>query len=479
MLNWEHLVFLVIGLFLGFGIGVVLFRVQIQAAANQARLTADAQSSDVKARLETAQARIEELRQEIVQKEDALAEARENITGLKSRESELKTALQEQSKAVAEKISLLDESKQKLLDAFRSLSAEALKSNNQAFLELANANLEKFQEGARTDLETRQTAIKELVRPVKESLDKVDSKIEELEKARVGAYESLSQQVRSLLETQNQLRSETSNLVQALRAPTVRGRWGEIQLKRVVEMAGMLEHCDFYEQESVETDAGRLRPDMVVRLPGEKNIVIDAKAPLSAYLEAIEEQENEAVFKEKIKEHARQLRSHITLLSRKNYWDQFQPTPEFVVLFLPGEIFFSAALQQDPALIEYGVDRRVILATPTTLIALLRAVAYGWRQEGLAKNAQQISDLGQELYKRLADMGVHMDKLGKSLGGAVEAYNSAVGSLESRVMVSARRFKELDSAPGGVEVSELGPVEKSPRNLQAPEFTSEDTVDGE
>lgn len=403
--------------------------------------------------------------------------------GLMSRAStkiaELTTLLTEERKSAGEKLALLNEAQQKLADAFKALSADALKSNNQSFLELAKTSLEKFQEGAKGDLDARKKAVDELVRPLKESLEKVDTKIGEMEKVRLAAYSALSEQLKGLIETQiPMLRGETQSLVRALRQPTVRGRWGEIQLKRVVEMAGMLDHCDFLEQESREGEDGRLRPDLIVRLPGGKQVVVDAKAPIAAYLEAMEAPD-EATQQALLADHARQVRNHMTNLGRKAYWEHFDPTPEFVVLFLPGEMFFSAALQQDPGLIEYGVNEKVIPATPTTLIALLRAVSYGWRQEAIARNAQELSDLGKDLYKRLGDLAEHWIGVGKGLDRALDAYNRATGTLESRVLVTARRFRDLGSAPADAVIEVLEPLDHAPRNLQAPELGEKSKEDPE
>ncbi|MHB1033587.1 MAG: DNA recombination protein RmuC [Pirellulales bacterium] len=467
----QSALFLVLGIVLGGAAAWLLLRAKIGEASQRAKGEAEAEKAMLAERVEGRQQALSELSQKLEQREQEILALQNAAADGKAKAAHLEAILQAERRQAEEKIALVNEAQRKLSDAFKALASDALKSNNQSFLELAKATLEKTQETAKGDLDKRQQAIQDLVKPVRESLDKVDAKIGEIEKVRVGAYEGLKQHLQSLAETQNTLRSETSNLVRALRAPQVRGRWGEIQLKRVVEMAGMLDHCDFYEQQSADTEDGRLRPDLLVCLPGNKNIVVDAKAPLAAYLESLECQDD-ATRTAKLRDHAQQIRNHIAALSKKSYWEQFQPAPEFVVLFLPGETFFSAALEQDPALIEVGVDQRVILATPTTLIALLRAVSYGWRQEHLAQNAQDISELGKELYKRLADLGGHMGKLGRSLTGAIESYNKAVGTLESRVLVSARRFKDLHTTTAGVEIDEVTPVEHSPRALQAPELSA-------
>jgi DNA recombination protein RmuC len=389
-----------------------------------------------------------------------LQEAHELLVASKAR---LESALESERKASNEKIELVTRASEDLRNAFKAMASDALNSNNRAFLEIAQETLKRFQNDAKGDLDARQKAVADLVTPVRESLGKVDAQIQQMEIARGEAYGDLKAQVQSLIVTQKELHSQTGNLVKALRTPNVRGRWGEIQLRRVVEIAGMLSYCDFSEQETVTTDTGRIRPDLVVNLPGGKKVVVDAKTPLQAFLDAFETTD-EDTRRACLASHARQVRDHIETLSDKRYWAQFESTPEFVVMFLPGETFFSAALEQDPGLIEHGVLNKVIPASPTTLIALLKAVAYGWNQEKLARNAHEISVLGKELHDRLRNLAGHITAVGTGLDRAVEAYNKAVGSLESRVLVSARKFTEL-GAPVAEDIPELEPIETTARAL--------------
>ena len=372
-----------------------------------------------------------------------------------------------------ERARLLGDAKQALENAFRSLSADALRSNNESFLALARASLAEFQQGAKGDLDKRQQAIDALVAPVKASLDKVDEKIGALEKSREHAYGEIRQQFAQMAEVQTRLRDETGNLVKALRQPHVRGRWGEIQLRRVVEIAGMMRHCDFVEQESADSDDGRLRPDLIVKLPGNRQIVVDSKAPISAYMEA-HEATTDDLRKAKIQLHAQLMRRHLESLAKKSYWDQFQPTPEVVVMFIPGEAFYSAALEADPDLLDSGFGQNVIIASPASLMALLKAASYGWRQESIADNAREISQLGQELHSRLAVMVDHLSRLGKGLGTAMDSYNSAIASFESRVLVSARKFKDLGATSQEAEIFELRAVEGGVRRLQLPSGNPDD-----
>jgi DNA recombination protein RmuC len=434
-----------------------------RADLSEATVALSAQSA-MRAAAEALNARMPHLEGELESLRSEAAQQQAEISQIRAR-------AEEQSKAAAEKLQLVTNAEASLSNAFKALSAEALKSNNDNFLQLANASLERFQEKAKGDLEVRQKAVDSLVQPIRESLQKVDGKLGEMEKTRESAYSALNEQLRGLVETHlPMLRSETSNLVKALRQPTVRGRWGEIQLKRVVEMAGMLDHCDFLEQQSANTEDGRLRPDLIVKLPGGKQIIIDAKAPVSAYLEAAEAADDDTR-QIHLARHAQQVRTHMTALGRKAYWETFSPTPELVIMFLPGEMLFSAALQSDPALIEYGVTEKVMPATPTTLISLLRAVAYGWRQEALAVNAQEVALLGKQLYERIATLAGHWSDVGEKLEKAVAAYNKSVVSLESRVLASARKLRDLKTVPdGAVEIEFSAQIDTLPRALQAPEL---------
>jgi len=358
--------------------------------------------------------------------------------------------------------------KNKLRELFNFLANEALVRNNQNFVEMAQATLEKFQTQAQGDLALKQQAIQELVNPLQKALEKHESQVVELEKKREQAYGGLRQYLEDVVQTQSQLRKETGNLAKALHASHVRGKWGEMSLKRVVEMAGLLEHCDFKTQESIAGEDSRLRPDLIVYLPSQRKIVIDAKTPLDSYLQAIET-EDEEKRNHLMADHSRQLERHITLLGSKAYWDQLDESPEFVVLYIPLESLFSAALHHNPDLLEKSTQKKVILATPTTLMALLKAVEYGWKQEKLAHNAEEISAMGKELYDRLFKLADHFSRLGTSLDRAVQAYNETAGSFEQRVFVQARRFKEL-GVPAKEDISEITWIDRTPRQLQRSEL---------
>ena len=373
------------------------------------------------------------------------------LTGLKS--------------AAEEKAANLEHFQEKLPDLFRSVSLKVMQDNNRAFMDLAGTTMSKYFSAAASDLESRQKTINTIVKPINEALDRYDQHIRELERAREKAYGGLLQQVESLAESQNALQRETGKLTSALSKPHVRGRWGEITLKRVAELAGMQDHCDFIEQASVNAGDGLLRPDMIIQLPAGRNIVVDSKVPLAAYLEAQaadSPDERETL----MENHVRHVQTHIRQLSKKAYWTQFQPTPEFVVLFIPGENFFSAALARDPNLIETGVAHQIILATPTTLISLLKTIDMGWRQEALAENAKVISALGSDLYQRLAVMTGHFKSLGRDIERTTESYNKVVGSFERRVLATARKFNGLGlSLKSDTALPEIDTVEKQPRKL--------------
>ncbi len=408
---------------------------------------------------------MEDLKKTLEERTQEINLLNSTITGLKEHQAKLETIIEKERLAVNEKIEMLEDIRNNMVDAYKAISASALRENNQTFLDLAKTTLSKYMEAAKSDFNVRSKEVKNIVVPIKDSLDRYDQHIQAMERSREKAYGGLSQQVVSLVETQQTLQKETGNLVKALRVPHVRGRWGEITLKRVAELAGMQNRCDFFEQQSAYGENGIMRPDMVVYLPGNRQIVVDAKAPLSAYLEALEaetEEEREIL----TATHSKQIQSHMHKLAQKAYWKQFSPTPEFVVLFIPGENFFSAALVKNPKLIEEGVNKGVILATPTTLITLLKTVSFAWRQENVSENAKAISELGRDLYSRLNLMAEHINKLGRDIERCTSTYNQVAGSFERRVLTSARRFKDLGiSLPGDKDIVRIEPAEKKARKL--------------
>jgi len=410
-----------------------------------------------------------ELEQEVTVARAQLAQAQQENSSLAAARAAVEATLESERKNTKEKLELLNAATEDMKAQFRALASNALESNNASFLQLAKSELEKQQSEAKSELEKREKAVETLVQPIKDSLKSVDDNLRVLETKRTADYSSLTTLVQSLHESQNALKVETGNLVKALREPQSRGRWGELQLRRCLELAGMLDHCDFHEQVSVAADDRVLRPDVVVKLPGDKNLVVDSKVPLAAYLAALEAPD-ETTRAARLLDHARHVRQHIDLLAAKSYWAQFEPTPDFVVLFLPGEVFFRAALDADPELIEYGVNRKVIVTSPTTLIALLRAVAYGWNQKNLAESARKISEAGKQLYERLCTMAEHFEDMGKRLGSTVEAYNKAVGSMERSVFSVARKMPELDRSLSAEELPEIKQVEKAPRQLESPDW---------
>jgi DNA recombination protein RmuC len=451
----------IVGVAIGGMIGWLLSSLRRNSALSSLQVEAEG-------RTKAAESLAGELRSQVADLQAKLGASEQQSRSEANLRVAAETRLMEAQTNLGDQKRLLEDAREKLADAFQALSAQALKSNNQAFIQLARSTFETIQTQAKGELETREQAIQGLVSPLIETLKRYDAQIQEMEKTRQTAYGSLEEQLRNLAMVNQQLQKETGTLANTLKGgPAVRGRWGEMTLRRVAELAGMSEHCDFTEQENFESATGRQRPDMIVHLPNGREIAVDAKAPLQAFLDAAAAT-TEDERREKLSRHAQLVRDRMKELSTKAYWDQFDPAPEIVVLFLPGESFFSAALEQDRTLLEDGMQKHVVIATPTTLIALLRAVSFGWRQEKIAQNARQISALGKDLYDRVRSFLSHFEGIGSSLKRATESYNRAVGSLESRVLPSVRRFKELGAATGD-SIAELEPVDETTRELNEPE----------
>jgi len=405
--------------------------------------------------------RLPEIEQELKSANRTIQERAEEISRLKGQLETLEANHQA-------RLDEIRDMKKELEDKFSNLASGVLKSNSERFLELVSERFKQHKTTAEDDLTRRQTAIQELVKPLNEKLGKFDERINEIEKARNEAYGAIRTQVAELTEGQKNLGQETRRLVQALRAPKTRGRWGEMQLRQVFEMAGMLEYVDFLSEASLDTEEGLRRPDAIVNIPGGKNIVVDAKTPLEAYLDALENPEQQ---QEHLTRHADQVRQHVKLLSSKGYQEAIGTTPDFVVMFIPGETFISAAAENDPGLIEYAFDKKILIASPTTLMALIKAIAYGWQQQKMAENAAEVQALAKELYSRLSVFAEHLEKVGRSLGQSVDNYNRAVGSLEGRILPSARKFEAMGVVPNRTEIAAPNGVEKEPRRLTASEFS--------
>ena len=402
--------------------------------------------------------------------EEQNAKLQEQLQEVNKEGAELKTRLEAERKSHEARVEALTKMGDELESKFRVLASDVLGKNSESFLELVSERFDKHRETAGEELEKRKKEIETLVKPLGESLSKFEHRVGEIEKAREGAYGAITEQVKSLAEGQTNLRSETGRLVQALRQPKTRGRWGEYQLRNVLEMAGMTEHVDFVEEKTIEGEDGRLRPDVIVRLPGGKSVIVDAKTSLEAYLSAVETPD-EDTREQLMADHARQVRNRVRVLASRDYWKALPETPDFVVMFIPGEAFFAAAIEKDPGLFETAVSQRVLICTPTTFVALVKAIAYGWQQEKLAENAREVERLGLDLYNRIKVFGGHMGDLGRSLRQAVDRYNQGIGSLEGRLLPAARRFETLGVVSAGSSIPALEPVELEAREVQAEELT--------
>ena len=426
---------------------------------------------DADTQLASAKTQAEELRTQLAAFHQEREQLHQEFRLMEVAKVSAETKLEDAQQHLTEQRALLEEAKGTLSDTFRSLASEALAGNNRGFLTLAEEKFKALREEATVAFDQRHTSIESLLHPLAESLRTYQKESKDLEDKRLRELSAVGEQLRQLASAQSILQTETSKLVNALRSPQVRGRWGEIALRKTAELAGMSANCDFFEQESVSTDSGRLRPDMIVKLPAGRDVVVDSKVPLSAFLESLEantDEDREAA----LNRHLGQVKRHISQLASKEYWDQFPAAPEFVVLFIPNDSFLAAAAERDPSLVESALTKKVVIATPTTFIALLRAIAYGWRQEQVAEGAQRISILGQEIADRLSTMAEHFCKVGQALGRAVESYNATVTSLENRILPTARKFKSL-GINTKKDIMDLKFVEHTPRPPQHLDISTE------